>query len=212
MFRFNNPDALLVLLLTAGRATRSPARVEKARRTVAGAGRRPRRVRVPDQDAAGVAGRAGVRPACTWSPRRRPLRRRVRHAARRGARHGGAGRLVGGRSSSWCPARGGPYIGGSQNNSVLELTWATTGSAGSPATRPAASAEAAAAAVGRDRHRPALHRRHRRADRLAAARRPWSLGVAGLVAVGRAPRTDPAPRGAAAVGWLAGGHRRWCSA
>ena len=72
-----------------------------------------------------------------------PLRRRILHLLA-----AGAAMLV---SAGWwiaivelVPASARPYIGGSQNNSILSSPSATTGSAGSPATRPAPSAVAAA--------------------------------------------------------------------
>ena len=54
MFRFDNPDALLVLLMTA-RRLRDRAGGRDGRRALAGARRRTARLRVPDQDAAGPA-------------------------------------------------------------------------------------------------------------------------------------------------------------
>ena len=72
MFRFNNPDALLVLLLTlaAYALTRAPPRRRSGRWLVAG--RRPGRARVPDQDAAGARSSCPRSRWSTWSPRRRP--------------------------------------------------------------------------------------------------------------------------------------------
>ena len=60
MFRFNNPDALLVLLMVAGRLLRCPG-AGNGLDQVAAAGRRADRLRLPDQDAAGAAGGAGLR-------------------------------------------------------------------------------------------------------------------------------------------------------
>ncbi len=60
MFRFNNPDALLVLLLTLAAYAHGPRAGERPL-PLAGAGRCADRVRVPGQDAAGVPGRARVR-------------------------------------------------------------------------------------------------------------------------------------------------------
>ena len=200
MFRFNNPDALLVLLLTLAALRPHPGDRE-GQRPVAGAGRRPRRVRLPDQDAAGAA---------------RPPRVRAGVPGRRADDGCAAGcctcwapgwrcwcRPAGGwPSSNWCPASWRPYIGGSQTNSRVGADLGLQRPrAGSPATRPAASAAAAAAGA-----RPASAGS---SPPTSAARspgccpRPWSLGVAGLVAVGRAPRTDP--RRAALLlwgGWL----------
>ena len=70
MFRFNNPDALLVLLLV-GCGVRHPAgdRVVARRAASAGPLARPRRragrAGVPDQDAAGVPGAAGAGRWCS---------------------------------------------------------------------------------------------------------------------------------------------------
>ena len=122
MFRFNNPDALLTLLMV-GAAARDPARHRGDRgrrrgttrppRALAGPRRRPRRAGLPDQDAAGVPGAPGPRA-------RLPALR----AAPRGA---GASATCSSRSARCCsPAAGGsrssscgrpssrPYIGGSQ--------------------------------------------------------------------------------------------------
>ena len=57
MFRFNNPDALLVLLLVAG-AYAIVRAVESGATKWLVLGRRLRRVRLPRQDAAGAAGGA----------------------------------------------------------------------------------------------------------------------------------------------------------
>ncbi len=120
MFRFNNPDALLVLLLVVrgvgdgpGDRARRPA-LDRARRRVRG-------VRVPGQDDAGVPGPARRSWRCTplaapvdvcdagsatCSPRSRPW-----------SLAGGWWVAV---VELW-PAGSRPYIGGSQTNSVVEL-------------------------------------------------------------------------------------------
>ena len=112
------------------------------------------------------------------------------------------------RSSSWCPASWRPYIGGSQTNSGV------------------------GADLGLQRPGPADRRRDRQRRRAAArhgarpasagcspprsaARSPgccprrWCCCVAGLVARRPGAAHRPAPGGAAALGRLAGGHRRW---
>ena len=61
MFRFDNPDALLVFLMTLA-ALRDAAGDREGQRQDAGLGRRADRLRLPDQDAAGVPGAAGARP------------------------------------------------------------------------------------------------------------------------------------------------------
>ena len=95
MFRFDNPDALLMLLLVGGRLRDHPG-ARGGQRPLAGTGRRPDRLRVPDQDAAGLPGRARRSRWSTWSPAPTPLRRRILAAARRGRRAGRRRRLVGG--------------------------------------------------------------------------------------------------------------------
>ena len=74
MFRFNNPDALLVLLLTGGRLRHGAGpRSGQTRWLIAR--RHPRRFRVHHQDAAGLPRRARLRP--------RLPDRRAAHARRR---------------------------------------------------------------------------------------------------------------------------------
>ena len=117
MFRFNNPDALLVLLLVAGRVRRAAGGRDGAARggwcwpaSLVGFG-------FLDQDAAGVPGRAGVRAGLPG-----------RGADRRCG--GGVLQLLARRAGRWwssagwwvavvelVPASSRPYIGGSQNNS-----------------------------------------------------------------------------------------------
>ena len=128
MFRFNNPDALLVLCLVAAAAYTWSGGRERPD-PLAGAARSAARVRVPDQDAAGLPGAAGVRAGYLWAapprlPRRiwQALLMRRRHRRRRG-------RLVGpGRAAG--SGRDRPYIGGSTNNSILSWSSATTAWAG----------------------------------------------------------------------------------
>ena len=126
MFRFNNPDALLVLLLV-GAAYATLRAVETRRHPLAAAGRRP---------SSGSAFLTKmlqaflVLPALAavwllaapvgWGRRLRDLAARRRRAAW-SARAGGC--------SSWScgPRPTGPYIGGSQDNSVLELVFGYNG-------------------------------------------------------------------------------------
>ena len=73
MFRFNNPDAMLVFLMTAGRLLRGPRhrdRTRPDRAALVAVRRRGDRLRVPDQDAAGPAGAARVGAGL---PDRRPV-------------------------------------------------------------------------------------------------------------------------------------------
>ena len=71
MFRFNNPDALLVLLLVARGVRDDPRRSRPAGTRWLVARRRAGRLRLPDQDAAGVPRRARRSRSSTSSPRRR---------------------------------------------------------------------------------------------------------------------------------------------
>ena len=124
MFRFDNPDALLVLLLTV--ATYATVRAIEAGKTkwlvlaatLVG-------FAFPDQDAPGVPRRAGVRPRL---PRGRAG---VAPAAHRATRDRGGTMVV---ASGWwvaivqlTPAADRPYIGGSQNNSILNLIFGYNG-------------------------------------------------------------------------------------
>ena len=93
MFRFNNPDALLALLLTG--ATYATVRsLEKARTILAGPGRRPGGLRLHHQDDAGLPD---------------PARHGHRLPARGADLVGGGGC---GRSSCWVPPRWWPRGGG----------------------------------------------------------------------------------------------------
>ena len=126
MFRFNNPDAMLVLLLTlaayalAARARdRRPARGSSPSASFVGLASWPRSCR--------PSWSCPASPSCTWSPRPAGSRRRLgRHGHRRRRRCSwpAAG---GSRSSSCGRRRRGPYIGGSQNNSFLDLLFGYNG-------------------------------------------------------------------------------------
>ena len=95
MFRFNNPDALLVLVLDAGAYCVTRALEAASTRWLA-LGLRPRRPRLPDEDAAGVPGACRRSASSTWSPRPPPLRRRLWQLVVGAGRPRGVGRLVGG--------------------------------------------------------------------------------------------------------------------
>ncbi len=119
MFRFNNPDALLVLLLTlAGLRDDAGHRVRPD--PVDRAGRRPDRIRVPGQDAAGVPGAAAVRAGL---PGGRAAAARPPHAAAagRGGRGDRVGGLVGGRRHADTRPPTVLTSGGSTNDSILQL-------------------------------------------------------------------------------------------
>ena len=95
MFRFNNPDALLVLLLIGGRLRHGAgaSRTAGARWLVLAG--RAGRLRLPGQDAAGAPGRARPSASSTSSPRPTPLRRRIAQLLAGRRRHGRRRRLVG---------------------------------------------------------------------------------------------------------------------
>ena len=146
MFRFNNPDALLVLLMVAGAWATVRAIENGSTKWLVLAG-----VFVGfgflDQDAAGAAGGARVRAGL---PDRRPAQARQAHrrsccspGSRWSSRPAGTSR-----SSSWCRRRCGRTSAARRTTACSSWPSATTASAGSPATRPAASAAAAEAAAG----------------------------------------------------------------
>ena len=207
MFRFDNPDALLVLLHDARRLRARPGRWR--RRACAGWSlrRRAGRLRLPDQDAAGAARRPRRSRWSTWSPPRRRCGRRVAAPARRRLAPCWCRPAGGSRSSSWCPASWRPYIGGSQTNSVWELIWGynglgrltgdETGSVGAAARRRHWGETGIARLFGAE----------------IGGQVAWLLPaalvllVAGLVAARPRAAHRPAPRRAAHLGQLAGGHR-----
>ena len=139
MFRFNNPDALLTLLmaLAAYAALRA---IEEDRFRWYVAHRRGRRVRLPDQAAPGLPGRPRVRAWRCSSPGRAASATDPRPAASPGSpsssRPGG-----GSPSSSSCRRRHGPTSAGRRTTASSSSPSATTASAASPATSPAGSAD-----------------------------------------------------------------------
>ena len=96
MFRYNNPDALLALLLT-GADLRHHPRPRAGADQVARAGRRAGRLRLHHQDAAGLPDPPGHRPSSTCSPRRPAGGAGSGRSSLMGVVRGGRGRLVGGR-------------------------------------------------------------------------------------------------------------------
>ena len=197
MFRFNNPDALLVLLLV-GAAYAMTRALEDGRDPLAAccAGV-ARRVRLPDQDAAGVPRRARRSRSSTCSP--------AADAAaapdRASCSCAGAAMVV---SAGWWVAIVELVAGvGRGRTSAARRTTApradrsaTTASAGSPATRPAASA-AAASGPGGSGARPAgagcsttswAARSRGCSGGAAPARRP---AVAGPARAAHRPRAGP---------------------
>ena len=148
MFRFDNPDALLVLLLVAGAyatVRAIDAAVGPRLDVVARRRRRGRRLRVPHQDGPGAAGRAGVRAglpgggpdpaahAAAAAARRARLDDRLGGLVRR------AGRAVAGRLAARTSAA-------RRRTRCWSWRWATTAWAASSAG--AATAVAAASAAG----------------------------------------------------------------
>ena len=209
MFRFNNPDALLVLLLVAG-AYATVRAVETASTrwlvlvgALVGFGFLTKML----QAFLVVPVFAGVyllaAPTGLW--------RRVRQLLLAGLARGGRRRLVGGGRRAGARPAPGPYIGGSQNNSILELTLGYNGlgritgdeegSVGGGAGR-----AAAVAVLRADRLAADVRHRDRRPDLLAAAGRADPAGRRpGAGGPGGADR--PAAGRAAALGRLAAGHR-----
>ena len=213
MFRFNNPDALLVLLHGRRGVRRWCARSRTRRHPVAAAGRGAHRVRVPGQDGAGASSCCRRWRSPTWWPRR--------PGSGGGSASCSAAAARGGRAAGWWvaivelwPASSRPYIGGSENNSVLELALGYNGLGRifGRARRRAAGCRAARRRRGR-RPGAARRTRWRRAVPVAAVRRrrrlitrcsttevggqiSWLLPAAlvllvvGLWLTRRAPRTD----------------------
>jgi 4-amino-4-deoxy-L-arabinose transferase-like glycosyltransferase len=197
MFRFNNPDALLVLLLTLGAYALKRATAKASGRWLALVG-----VFVGLAFLTKMLQALLVLPAFTLvyliaAPT--SLRRRVLHLL--GA---GLALLV---SGGWwvavvelVPDAWRPYIGGSQTNSVWELIWGYNG------LGRLTGAEAGSVGGGRGWGETGIGRLFT-AD--IGGQVAWLLpaalvlGAAGLVAVGRAPRTD-ARRAALLLwgGWL----------
>ena len=206
MFRFNNPDALLVLLLVAAAYATVRATEKASARWLVLAGALVG-VRLPHQDAAGAAGRAGARRgvpgrrADHGPPAGRPPARRRAGAA-------GLGRLVG--RDRGAGARVGPAV---HRRLAAQLDPRADPRLQRP--RPAHRQRDRQRRrrwwrrdrhVGADRLEPAVRQRDRRPGRLAAA---GGADPAGRRAGGdRAAAPDrPHPGGAAAVGRLAARHR-----
>ena len=212
MFRFNNPDALLVLLMTAAAYTLVRA-VENGRT----------RWLVLTGLLLGFAFLAKMLQAflvvpgfaaaylCAGPPR---LGRRIWQTVLMGAGIvAGAGWWI--LAAQLTPAADRPYFGGSTNNSILQLaigynglgrlTGNETGSVG-PAGNGQGGGGQGSLVRRRDRDIPAVPRRVRRADQLAAAR---GADLAGRHGLGVAPRgaDRPDPGRGAAVGRLGAGDR-----
>ena len=144
MFRFNNPDALLVLLLIgAAYATLRGLEDGPAPRWLVLAGALVG-FGVPHQDAAGVPRRCPrFALASTSLAARDPVAPRIRHLLVAVRRDGRRRRAGGSRSSSsWPAVARGRTSAARRTTASSSSPSATTASAGSPATRPAASAAA----------------------------------------------------------------------
>ena len=220
MFRFDNPDAMLVFLMTLARVRAwSGPSTPPGCRTCArppygaaldGAGRRGHRLRLPDQDGPGLL----VLPAfglvyLVASPLR--LRARIGHLL------AAAGALV--VSAGWFialvelwPAASRPYIGGSTNNSLWELALGYNGlgrllggsgngggggGGGTPAS--AAPPGLAAAVQHRLRHPDLLVPARRRCSRWSPA---WCSPGARRGPTRTRARADPLGRLAGRLAWL----------
>ena len=136
MFRFNNPDALLVCLLVASAYGLVRAVEDGSRRWMIAVGD-VARLRLPDEDDAGVPRRARASRSSTSSLRPTTMRRRITDLLA-----GGAAMIV---SAGWWvaivalwPASSRPMIDGSSDNSILNLIFGynglgrLTGSGGGP--------------------------------------------------------------------------------
>ena len=127
MFRFNNPDALLVLLLV-GVGVRDARALERRPHPLAAC------------SPASLVGfafltkmlqaflvRARASRSSTCSPRRRRCAAARASCSSRGVAMLVVGRLVGRDRRALAGRRAGPYIGGSQDNSILELIFGYNG-------------------------------------------------------------------------------------
>ena len=201
MFRFDNPDALLTLLLVGSAyaalravestADRHPVRWLALAGALVGLG-------VPHQDAAGVPGVPALGLVYLLFAHTSLLKRLGHLLVGLGAMVASAGWWVA-IVSLW-PASSRPYIGGSQDNSILELTLGYNGFGRLTGNEVGSVGGGGGERrhVGRDRPGPAAERRDRRPDRLAAADRAAAARRRAVVH----PR---GPRAPTASG------RAWCS-
>ena len=203
MFRFNNPDALLVMLLVASAYCLTRA-LEAGRHALGRRRGHADRVRVPGQDDAGVPRPAGVRARLPASRRPTALRRRLVQLL------AGAAAIV--ISAGWwvaivalLPASSRPMIDGSPDNSILDLITGYNGlgrifgGSGPGGGGGGANFSGSTGLL-------------RLFNDLMGGQASWLLpgGAArarlGLWQTRRAPRTDRHPRRAAALGRLADRH------
>ena len=215
MFRFNNPDALLVLLLVTAAYCVTRALDGAAPRSHyrwLAPGRRSAGFRVSGQAAPSAAHHTGFGSGRAGGATRRRVAPRPLLAVGLTTMVIGAGWYVA-LVELW-PAASRPYIGGSTNNSLLELTLGynglgrVLGGEGNPAPpaaqRPPISPAADPAGWLRriSRYREAFRRRDGNRDLLAAAAAliRWRPGC-GTPAAPHAPITPAPPCCCGAAGW-----------
>ena len=200
MFRFNNPDALLVCLLVAAAYCLVRA-LEGGSHTLDDRRRDADRVRLPGEDDAGVPGRAGLRA-------RVPRGRADRPAPAGGtAARGRAAMVV---SAGWWvaivalwPASSRPMIDGSSDNSILNLIVGYNGLGRISAAAAGPGGGGGGGELQRpDRRAAAVQRPDGRSGLVAAAGGAARARGRPGVAAARAPHR-PHPRRAHAVGQLA---------
>ena len=204
MFRFNNPDALLVLLLVVAAYAVVRAQEKASTRWLVAAGALVGFAFLTKMlQALLVVPAFGLvyliaAPTTLW--------RRVRQlAAALAALVASAGWYIA--LVELVPASARPYIGGSQNNSILELTLGYNGLGRITGNEVGSvGGGGQAGGWGRNRLAPDVQRRQRRPDLLAAARRP---APAPRRLLGHPPRTPHRPRQSRLhpLGRLAAGHR-----
>ena len=209
MFRFNNPDALLVLLLVAG-GVRHGAGGRDGEHPLAGPGRRAGRLRLPDQDAAGAARGAGASRSSTWWPRRR----RCASGSVTLLAAGGAllrvGRLVGRDRRAGARPRRGPTSAARSTTAILELVLGYNGLGRLTGNETGSVGGGGAAGPGGGWGATGWARLF---NAEIGGQVAWLLPAALILLVagarGDRPRAAdrPDPRRAAAVGRLAAGHR-----
>ena len=124
MFRFDNPDALLVLVMTLAGVHHHPG--DRVRPDpLDPADRGAARPGLPDQDAAGLPGAARLRPGLPVGGPAGPGQAHLAVAGRGGALVVAAGWWV--VIDLLTPAADRPYVGGSTDNNILQLTFGYNG-------------------------------------------------------------------------------------
>jgi 4-amino-4-deoxy-L-arabinose transferase-like glycosyltransferase len=172
IFRFNNPDALLVLLMTAaGYCVQRAIERDRTRWLVLAGALLGLGFLTKMMQAFLVLPGFGV--AYLWAGPARLRRRLWQLLAGLGGMIAGAGWWI--VIAELVPAAGRPYFGGSTNNNILQLALATTDSGGSTGRRPDQSAAALAAAVAAA------------VAAVASAGRPGCSGCSSRSSAGRCP-------------------------